>query len=611
MITDNPPTPFSIFKVYQYERVYTPTLLTDPQDLPVHPSSPQYRLNLLDTDGICLFAVRGLFIQQLKINRSNGIKTYTCSSTEVSPPTVHNRILYAPFSNSNGGSMLLVSGGCERSNGRATLTLISLSGHNTNHQLFFNWRQQLMYESKNHTYQTYSNQSFECLHPGLPLISIPKKLPAISAWGLDIHIPTGRIAISSNSKNIFILQPIPGYLDESQTIDSIDDSDLDEVSSYATMSEEQFENDEHGYSYDNDQHNTTSSPPNETQDNFSEDDHEVEGFQPQGPLLSTQHDHNIPCVAFSPCGNFIASTSLDSSLTISYVGDDERRYGEIVVKMSNAGSLLNPCNHEMSWCVHWLGKDVGRYASIFDPVWDEIEKQHVSSFWYRCPSLKYYSGPLKRNKDISKDTAINKVRSQCRPYDPKDDMQSNSSENKSTSTSKPIECQYEDEYLLWVTQTTIKLCRLRKSVVEKWEEDRNNIGQLDICSELFIHLRSRYSFYEPQFRDIKFIEELQLIIVSGFSDTGILLIRVVRNKIAPQLGINEVLNRDSEVYMFVERMIPKPTPNCYVGTTVVERKDDDEKLRSYELWLLQSQGALEAWDIGKPTENNLSEELFG
>ena len=610
MITDHPPTPFSTFRVYQYERVCLPTLLTDPQNLPVHPSSPQYRLNLLDTDGVCLFAVRGLFIQQLKINRSNGITIYACSSTEVSPPTVHNRILYAPFPRSYGGSMLLISGGCELTNGRATLTLISLSRHKTDHQLFFDY--QLTYNHKHVSYQTYSNYGFECIHPFLPTVHVPKKLPAISAWGLDVHLPTGRIAISSNSKNILILQPIPGYTpNESQDIDFSDDSDLDEVNSVATMTEEEIEADADDYHHEYDQVNTVPSPPNEMQNNLSEEDHEVEGFQPQGPFLSIQHDQNIPCVAFSPCGNFIASTSIDSSLTISYVGEEKRRYGEVVVKMPDAGSPLNPCNHEMSWCVHWLGKHVVRYTSIFDPVWDEVEQQHVPSFWYKRSYLKYYHGPLKRKKDISKNSAMNNIRSQCRPYNPEDDVQSNSSGNESASTSELVECRYEDEYLLWITQTTIKLCRLRKCVVENWRKDSNNIGQLDICSELFIHLKSRYSFYEPQFRDIKFIEELQLIIVSGFSDTGILLIRVVRNNAAPHLGINKLLNRDSEVYMFVERMIPKPTPNCYVGTAVVERKDDDEKLRSYELWLLQSQGALEAWDIGKPVENSLSEELFG
>ena len=42
------------------------------------------------------------------------------------------------------------------------------------------------------------------------------------------------------------------------------------------------------------------------------------GSQPKRHTIIA-HDHNIPCIKFSPCGNFIASISIDKSCRIHHV----------------------------------------------------------------------------------------------------------------------------------------------------------------------------------------------------------------------------------------------------------------------------------------------------
>lgn len=42
----------------------------------------------------------------------------------------------------------------------------------------------------------------------------------------------------------------------------------------------------------------------------------VYDLQSGGKTTINAHQHNVPCVSFSPCGRFIASTSIDKSLKI-------------------------------------------------------------------------------------------------------------------------------------------------------------------------------------------------------------------------------------------------------------------------------------------------------
>jgi WD40 repeat protein len=42
----------------------------------------------------------------------------------------------------------------------------------------------------------------------------------------------------------------------------------------------------------------------------------VYDLQTRQETVINAHSHNVPCVSFSPCGKFIASTSIDKSVKI-------------------------------------------------------------------------------------------------------------------------------------------------------------------------------------------------------------------------------------------------------------------------------------------------------
>jgi len=58
------------------------------------------------------------------------------------------------------------------------------------------------------------------------------------------------------------------------------------------------------------------------------------------------HDHNIPSISYSPCGKFIASTSIDKLLKVWEEGEDgTHRMSRICLPSS-----------EWGWAVQWLDK---------------------------------------------------------------------------------------------------------------------------------------------------------------------------------------------------------------------------------------------------------------
>lgn len=60
------------------------------------------------------------------------------------------------------------------------------------------------------------------------------------------------------------------------------------------------------------------------------------------------HRHNVPCVSFSPCGRFIATTSIDKSVKIwTEFPADSGKY--IMVKLSYPSK-------DWGWAVQWVDK---------------------------------------------------------------------------------------------------------------------------------------------------------------------------------------------------------------------------------------------------------------
>ena len=89
--------------------------------------------------------------------------------------------------------------------------------------------------------------------------------------------------------------------------------------------------------------------------------HKVTVFNLQTGLKSTinAHSHNVPCVSFSPCGKFIASTSIDKSVKVwtEYPPD------------SGAYVLVKVCypSQDWGWAVQWIDKQKCEVIMEIDP----------------------------------------------------------------------------------------------------------------------------------------------------------------------------------------------------------------------------------------------------
>jgi WD40 repeat protein len=62
------------------------------------------------------------------------------------------------------------------------------------------------------------------------------------------------------------------------------------------------------------------------------------------------HNHNVPCVSFSPCGRFLATTSIDKSLKI---WEECRSNGEAV---SYKCARISIPSVDWGWAVQWIDK---------------------------------------------------------------------------------------------------------------------------------------------------------------------------------------------------------------------------------------------------------------
>jgi WD40 repeat protein len=65
-----------------------------------------------------------------------------------------------------------------------------------------------------------------------------------------------------------------------------------------------------------------------------------------GKTTVSAHKHNVPCVSFSPCGKYLATTSIDKTLKIWEEGDSGYKCTRMTVPSEDWG-----------WAVQWIDKN--------------------------------------------------------------------------------------------------------------------------------------------------------------------------------------------------------------------------------------------------------------
>jgi len=63
--------------------------------------------------------------------------------------------------------------------------------------------------------------------------------------------------------------------------------------------------------------------------------------------IPAAHDHNVPCVSFSPCGTFIATTSIDKTVKI-WEKTDKKQWR--VIRMGQPSA-------DWGWGVQWVNRN--------------------------------------------------------------------------------------------------------------------------------------------------------------------------------------------------------------------------------------------------------------
>eukprot|EP01118_Nematostelium_gracile_P018843 TRINITY_DN8520_c0_g1_i1.p1 TRINITY_DN8520_c0_g1~~TRINITY_DN8520_c0_g1_i1.p1 ORF type:complete len:279 (-),score=50.61 TRINITY_DN8520_c0_g1_i1:763-1599(-) len=110
----------------------------------------------------------------------------------------------------------------------------------------------------------------------------------------------------------------------------------------------------------------------------SANSHDITIWDLQGATLQRErivlsgHENNIPCVAFSPCGKYIASTSIDGTCRLWDLSTER------VIAGLEFGS-------DWGWSVTWIKKNTIKVIKDYKQFWDEFE---LDRSYYIIPGLK-------------------------------------------------------------------------------------------------------------------------------------------------------------------------------------------------------------------------------
>lgn len=381
LVQPRPFTPVTCDQVFAAAKLPPPP--NDPSPETFCQETPRYRLNILASHGdVLYFAYSRSFVARYQIHRSNGVMLCPLPACPVSPPTVINNMRVANFAPERGGNLMLMTGGSETSNANGTLTVLPLV-------------------------------ALEDIH-----VARTFTLPVRSAWGLDVHDAVCRIAISSNSCAVLLLAIVTANTSINRGDSVSDEDDADDpaivVSAMEPASDAApvpaiigfggLDNDDvagvfmgAGVQQQHDQGGEESPP-------------EADACQQLQLVLNSEvlqdtHYNNIPCVAFAPGGDWLASASIDTTFALydarsasSTQTQDNVATGVFVRQTTgrtvyHSGQGVRPEDDdsrlsERAWVVHWVSETVvsnlmdvpGRQGDLCK-VRERWRVQHLDKVW--------------------------------------------------------------------------------------------------------------------------------------------------------------------------------------------------------------------------------------
>lgn len=420
--------------------------------------------------------------------------------------------------------------------------------------------------------------------------------PWASAWGLAVHEATDRIAFGSNSHCIVRL-PIENFL--------AGNLEADEVQ-----------------------------------------------------VLRNRHFHNIPCVAFSPDGKWIASASIDSTFGVHRISDEPVREGQEPLERWKTFSKMTG-SEQLCWCVHWI--DDVRLGAVesTDPVWSILSKQRNAilsntedwcetlhnaysfqrdaeeiSFWKHTQSSDIWPDPGTLHLyDDCAHLDENKTSQPCFEHPDELDMHRIHGEEDIARAVKPVnggrardtidiealllpsvpdkspspesseaEASPGRPRLFLVcreTKVVLYLVREKKARSTDPEDTELEFKELD-CLELVASGSREFCFL-----DAKEISGLDAIVLS-VRGLGVILLRII----CPEGGVR--LASASTRWLFVERVIarmitPFNSPAFLgdfgkanvIGTAIVYRGQPDAPDYYAELWIAWQDCVIQCWELSR------------
>ncbi|CDF32534.1 unnamed protein product [Chondrus crispus] len=555
-------------------------------------SLPSGKMNLLATDGHHLYLGHSReSIAVYVISRSRGTQLIPIISVPVEPPVSINNLRVADFPEEKGGSLLLMAGGRADGQEHASISALRIPRPVP----------ELLRDECSLTTSWSWKMSRACT----------VTVPLCSAWGLDVHNPTGRFALSANSRKILVL--------------SFDGDNLRAILAGEARNESSSER-------------------------FPE---EILSFEAE-PITST-YQNNIPTVKFSPCGNLLASGSIDCSFALHDVKSGTYASGETLYQSHMEESEESFWN-EFVWCVHWFDDSAMCEVPSTDNVWLESDMQATRQWRQVKNGLSFHPAPrrsiflnredirsvtcsrngiaryddcVEPDPSLGADAARQWYEDQFREHHVCDEYDKNAAASVA-SQSINHSIPYEDERGEFLERQR----KTRKQGFTGWQHgeltDDGDDKKVDGKQERFLLVGREFSLYlyrvigdRPAKNSMPFVEEvhrlqvfsrprgypnsavldcLEMFQLSAFvliaRGHGVVLLRVLR-------GSHD--SGSEALRLYTERTFPQPSLNgpwrrehaSVIGACILPRGEVENGTDCYELWILWRNGMIEAWELSQ------------
>lgn len=276
------------------------------------------------------------------------------------------------------------------------------------------------------------------------------------------------------------------------------------------------------------------------------------------------HDHNIPCIDFSPCGRFLASASIDGTVRVWDVqtltsDGPNHSIGKMI-------GCLRVCP-EWGWAVRWLDQRfVKTIPSSNRPAWDAIHLLVDNSEY----SLDYMSEDIANDEDEDGDDNDDAREVQPAPLVDSQIQDAPSGPIQAGGVLEPQCAQDQPQQQTWQSGDLLLYCSKHHLYLLDFH--------LNILSTLY--LNSYHNFEAPplwlnplnRLSFLEVIPELSMAIVASQGDSGVYFVRIVRTE--AQSG------QQAQYSLVPEHLFPSRFLNIHpiIGVTLVRKESPNLKL---------------------------------